>query len=660
MSTLFHRRSAGIAGPVPTAADRLQILLEPVRHHPFRDASERRLWATCLERLAMPRPVLDLADFPPGLVMLLQTPWIRAHAAMAVDSGVVVHGVRLPPGLRRLPGWLAALPRLQRLELLDCQASHLDVRALTGLRQLRLHGSHRLRRVDLPEQTATWIEPGPFDITLQVHGAVVTTLRHLPARPAVPQAVHVHPEPGAGVDERVNLNQRVRSPAGRPLGCGDLVSLWLRDRIDHQERVRHGLVRVEAFDYRRLGTPAVLQSRADEALRLRALLRHPARPVHLVADSRSGEWLRHRMDLMAINGRTSSHYWLASLHHAMALELAIETEAHPGGGPSVPRWRLRLYDPNHTTLHLEWFVHDRNDLGSLRLGQIGHALAGGPAAHALHQTDPLWRLYPVSPRLSFGPGGAARLSEGPAGADDRDEDWLPAEPWLAPETVGQLFKAGRHEQWQAALRRQHEGRRDLALTLGFLEARDAQGRSLLMRSPVPDHAVQAYTGVLQSLGLQGLPLALTLVRAFGAETDRPADVLHRLLAGGSRRLDLFLDALAQLHLSAGDLVAVLRPPPRPEQGGWTMPLHEVLAQGRSAALSAWMLGLKRLLEAGCLGLDDVAAVLDLRRRTAGGEVSGLVRARECGHAEVLAVWSAGLRSLGLRESGLPWVGVSRP
>lgn len=645
-------RAAGFAGPVPTAAQRLETLLEPIRHHPFRDAAERRLWGSCLERLATPRPVLDLADFPSGLVALLQPAWIRAHAAMAVDSGVVVHGVRLPPGLRHLPGWLAALPRLQRLELLDCQASHLDVRGLGSLRQLRLHGPHRLRRIDLPELTSIWVDPGPFDIRLHAHGPVVSTLRLLPARAAVPEAVHVHPDPGDGVDERANLNQQVRSGAGRPLNCGDLVSLWLNDRSLHHARVCRGEARPEAFDYRRLGTPAALQARTVEAAALRERLRHPARPVHLVADSRSGAWLRHRMDAMAAAGRTSSHYWLGSLHHAMALELAIETDAQTVGGPSVPRWRVRLYDPNHTTLHLEWFSHDRTALERLRLSHLGHALVTGPAGHASHQTDPLWRLYPVDAVLATDPAGPV--------PDDAHEDWLPEGPLLSPECVGQLFKAGRHGLWQGALRRLHERRRDPALTLAFVEARDAQGRSLLMRSPMSADAVSAYTGVLLSLGLQGLPLALTLVRAFGSELDRPDEVLHGLLAGRPPRLPVFLQALGQLRMASADLVTVLRPPPRAVPDGWTMPLHEVLAEGRSAVLSAWMLGLRQLRDEALLGLDDVAAVLDLRRRTLGGEISGLAVARERGHAEVLAVWSAGLRSLGLKESGLPWVGVSRP
>ena len=239
-----------------------------------------------------------------------------------------------------------------------------------GLRQLRVLGRHRLRRVDLPEQTSSWIEAGPFDLDIHVHGHAVVTCRRLPACAAEPQTVRVCTDPGPGVDERLNLNQRVRGPNGRPLGCVELACLWLHDRVAHQARVRQGEARPDAFDYRGIGSPEVLHRRADQALALRALLRHESRPVHLVADSRSGEWLQVRMDRMAAQGRSSSHYGLSSLHHAMALELAIETELQAQGGPPVPRWVVRLYDPDHTTLHLEWFAHDRNDLLPLRIGVV--------------------------------------------------------------------------------------------------------------------------------------------------------------------------------------------------------------------------------------------------------------------------------------------------
>lgn len=646
--TLTRLPRSGLAGLVPTAAQRLDIQLEAVRHHPFRDAAARRLWNRCLDRLLLPRPVLDLSGFPAGLVMLLQPAWIKAHAAMAVEHGVAVHGVRLV-GVRRLPAWLSALPRLQRLELQDCEASRIDLRPLAGLRQLRVMGRHRLRSVDLPAQTSSWIEPGPFDLDIHVHGDAVVTCRRLPATVAMPQTVRVHHEPGAGVDERLNLNQRVRGPGGRILVCVDLVCLWFKDRLDHQARVRQGLVTPEQFDYRALSTPEVLQARAGEALALQAVLRHGSRPVHLVADSRSGEWLRARLDRMALDGRTTSHWWLGSLHHAMALELAIETQVQAQGGPAVPRWVVRLYDPDHTTLHLEWFAHDRNDLLELRLGDLRHALLPGPRAHVGPVADPLWRLYPVSPRLGFGPAGEPRLEQAPAFTADTHEDWMPADILLAPECIGQLFKAGRYDRWRAALLRQHARRRDTALTLAFMEARDAQGHSLLMRSPMPPAALRAYLAVLQGLGLQGLPLVFTLVRAFGDEGDRAEQVLHRVLAG-RHRLPLLMQALRRLPLEPSELVAVLRPPYLPDATGAVMPLHEVLAEGRSSVLSAWMLGLRDLLRDGRLSLDDVAAILDTRRSIGGHEVSGLTLAQERGHGEVLAVWAAGLRTLGLKAS----------
>lgn len=652
---------SSFVGLVPTAGQRLDIQLEAVRRHPFRDAAARQLWGRCLDRLLQPQPVLDLSSFPAGLVMLLQPAWLKAHAAMAVEHGVAVHGVRLL-GLRRLPAWLQALPRLQRLELQDCEASRIDLRPFPALRQLRVLGSHRLRRVDLPEHTSSWIEAGPFDLDIHVHGNTVVTCRRLPATVATPQSVRVHHDPGAGVDERVNLNQRVRSPGGRTLTCVDLVCLWLKDRVEHQDRVRLGQAGPDDFDYRALSTPEVLRARADEALALKALLRHESRPVHLVADSRSGEWLRARMDRMAFDGQTSRHWWLGSLHHAMALELTIETHVHAQGGPGVPRWVVRVYDPDHTTLHLEWFAHDRNDLRQLRIGDLQHALLPGPLAHAGQVADPLWRLYPVSPRLGFGPGGEARLGPVQIIPGDTHEDWMPADSLLAPSCIGQLFKAGRHDRWRAALLRQHARRRDLPLTLAFMEARDAQGHSLLMRSPMPPAALQAYLAVLLGLGLEGLPLVFTLVRAFGPEGDRPDQVLHRVLAGGAR-LQLLMQALRQLPLSPAELVAVLRPPYRPDAAGAVMPLHEVLAEGRSAVLSAWMLGLRDLLQDGRLGLSDVADILDIRRSIGGREVSGLVQASEKGHDDVLAVWAAGLRTLGLKESraaGAAVAGLSHP
>ncbi len=643
-------RHPGYVGTVPTAAQRLEILLEAVRSHPFRDRQARQLWQQCLDRLLQPQPVLDLADHPVGLVMLLQPAWLRLHAALATEQGMAVHAVRLAR-LRRLPAWLTALPRLQRLELPDCQASALDLRPLPALRQVCLPGEHRLRRIDLPARASSWIEPGPFDLDIHVHGPAVSTCRRLPARAAVPQTVRVHPDPGPGVDERLNLNQRVRTPGGRPLACGDLVCIWLRERIEHQARVRRGEASPDAFDYRAMASPDALLERADAALALKALLRHGSRPVHLVADSRSGEWLRVRMDRMAAQGRTSSHYWLGSLHHAMALELAIETDAHAHaqGGPAVPRWVVRLYDPDHTTVHLEWWAHDRNELRHLRLGALQLGVWPGPRAHAPGVADPLWRLYPVSPRLAFGPAGQPCLGPAPGtGADDVPEDWMPGDSLLAPACIGQLFKAGRHERWRAALLRQHARRGDLALTLAFLEARDRQGHSLLMRSPMPAPALKAYLGALQDLGLQGLPLALTLARAFGPEGDRPEQALHRLLTGQPGRLPLFMQALRRLPLSPAELVMVLRPPLSTAQGAG-MPLHDVLAEGRSAALSAWMLGLRGLLDDGRLGLGEVIEVLQTHRRIGNDAVCGLDLARQRGHDDVLAVWAAGLRTLGLRE-----------
>ena len=637
---------SGFVGLLPTADLRLGSLLEAVRAHPFRDAAARRLWGRCLDRLLQPQPVLDLSEFPAGLVMLLQPAWLRAHADMAVEHGMAVHGVRLV-GLRRLPAWLQALPRLQRLELQDCEAPRLDLRPFAGLRQLRVLGRHRLRRVDLPEQTSSWIEAGPFDLDIHVHGHAVVTCRRLPACAAEPQTVRVCTDPGPGVDERLNLNQRVRGPNGRPLGCVELACLWLHDRVAHQARVRQGEARPDAFDYRGIGSPEVLHRRADQALALRALLRHESRPVHLVADSRSGEWLQVRMDRMAAQGRSSSHYGLSSLHHAMALELAIETELQAQGGPPVPRWVVRLYDPDHTTLHLEWFAHDRNDLLPLRIGDLQHALLPGPRAHGGSVADPLWRLHPVGP----GPLDAA--------PDDVDEDWMPADSLLASPCIGQLFKAGRHDRWRGALLRQHARRGDLALTLAFLEARDAQGHSLLMRSPMPPAALQAYLNVLQGLGLEGVTLVLTLLRAFGREGDRPDQLLHRVLAGESR-LTLLMQALRRLPLEPADLVAVLRPPPRPDAAGGSMPLHRVLAEGRDGTLSAWMLGLRDLLQDGRLTRDEVAGILETRRRTGQASVCGLALARLRGHEAVLAVWAAGLRTLGLRERDLPSLAVSRP
>lgn len=625
-------------GPVPTAAQRLDILLEPVQSYPFRNPAARWLWSACLDRLRTARPVLDLGDFPAGLVTLLQTSWIRAHAAMAVDCGVAVHGVRLPPGLGRLPGWLAALPRLQRLELLDCQVSHLDLRGLTGLRQLRVHGNHWLRRVDLPERVSTWIDPGPFHIDVHVHahghGEGASTVRCLPARRPLPRTACIHPEPGAGVDERINLNQRIRGPNGRMLLCGDLAALWLNDRMAHHERVRQGELAPETFDYRRLATRQALQARAEEAQVLRSRLRQPGQPVHLVSDSRSGAWLHDRLSRMAVRGQTVSHCWLGSLHHAMALELAIESDAHPQEGPAVPRWVVRLYDPDHTALHITWFAHDRHDLLELRLSQLGHALLPGPQAHVPDVADPLWRLYP--------------LAEG-----ETHEDWLVEDRPLNQHDIGQMFKAGRHDRWQTTLLRQHARRGDLALTLAFLEARDPHGHSLLMRSAMPPPAIQAYAAVLRGLGLQGVPMVFTLLRAFGSETDRPESVLHDLLGGKPARLPLFLQMLRQLPLEPAHLVAVLRPPPRVVSDGWTMPLHEVLAHGRSAVLSAWMLGLRDLLADGRLRPEDVAQILEVRRRQGVYEVCGVALAQARGDTEVLAVWAAGLRKLGLKPADLP-------
>lgn len=646
MSKLPPLRS-GYLGPVPTAAQRLETLLEPVLAHPFRDPTARWLWSACLDRLRTPRPVLDLGDFPAGLVMLLQTPWIRAHAAMAVDSGVAVHGVRLPPGLTRLPGWLAGLPRLQRLELLDCQASHLDLRGLTGLRQLRVHGSHHLRRVDLPERVSTWIDPGPFHIDVHVHGAAASTARRLPARRPLPHTPYINPEPGAGVHERINLNQRVRSADGRTLLCGDLVALWLNDRIVHHERVRRGEVAADAFDYRRLATRQALQARAEEAQATRSRLRHQGQPVHLVSDSRSGAWLHERLQRMAAQGQTVSHCWLGSLHHAMALELAIESDVHPLGGPAVPRWVVRLYDPDHTALHLTWFAHDRHDLRGLRLSQLTHDLVPGPQDHARGVSDPLWRLYPIA-------------------MDESQEDWLAEGPQFTRHDIGQMFKAGRYGRWQTALLRQHARRGDLSLTLAFLEARDPHGHSLLMRSPMPPPAMQAYADVLRGLDLQGMPLVFALLRAFGSETDRPDAVLHDLLGGKPARLPVFLQMLRRLPLLSGDLVTTLHPPPRLTADGWTMPLHEVLAHGRSAVLSAWMLGLRDLLADGLLSLAQVAQLLEVRRRQGPDELCGVALAQARGDTEVLAVWAAGLRSLGLRPADLPGCpglggkGFSRP
>ncbi len=648
MTTTRHPLS-GYVGTVPTAGQRLEILLEAVRSHPFRDRQARQLWQQCLDRLLQPQPVLDLTDYPVGLVLLLQPAWLRLHAALATEQGMAVHGVRLGR-VRRLPAWLAALPRLQRLELVECEAGALDLRTLVGLRQVRLLGEHRLRRIDLPARASSWIEPGLFDLDIHVHGVAVSTCRRLHARAAMPHTVRVHPDPGPGVDERLNLNQRVRTPGGRPLACVDLVCIWLRERMEHQARVQRGEALPEAFDYRAMASPEALLERADAALALKALLRHESRPVHLVADSRSGEWLRVRMDRMAAQGRTSSHYWLGSLHHAMALELAIETYAHAQGGPAVPRWVVRLYDPDHTTVHLEWFCHDRNDLRFLTLGALQCDIWPGPRAHTPGVADPLWRLYPVSPRLAFGPGGQPCL--GPtagAGTDDVPEDWMPGDSLLAPACIGQLFKAGRHERWRAALLRQHARRGDLALTLAFLEARDRQGHSLLMRSPMPPQALKAYLGVLQDLGLQGLTLALTLARAFGPEGDRPEQVLYRLLTGEPGRLPLFMQALRRLPLAPAELVMVLRPPPLPTVKGAGMPLHEVLAEGRSATLSAWMLGLRGLLDDGRMGLADVIEVLQTHRRIGSEDVCGLALARQRGHGDVLAVWAAGLRTLGLRE-----------
>ena len=254
-------------GPLPTARQRLETLLEPVRSHPFRDAMARELWCRCLDRLQSPQPVLDLSDFPVGLVMLLQPAWLRAHASMAVEAGMSVHEVRLA-GVRRMPPWLVALPRLRRLVLQDCEASFLDLRHLVTLRQLQVLGSHRLRQVDIPHRTTPWIEPGHFHLDIHVHDPVVVTVRHLPARPAVPQTVRVHPDPGPGVDDRMNLQERVRTADGRVLGSADLVSLWSFDRRAHHTRVRDDEVGPEGFDYRSLATPELLQARAGQALAL--------------------------------------------------------------------------------------------------------------------------------------------------------------------------------------------------------------------------------------------------------------------------------------------------------------------------------------------------------------------------------------------------------
>ncbi len=659
MTTTRHPRSVFV-GAVPTAHQRLEILLEAVRGHPFRDQQARQLWQQCLDRLLQPQPVLDLTTWPIGLVMLLQPVWLKWHAALATEQGLAVHGVRLAR-VRHLPAWLTALPRLERLELVDCEAGSLDLRPLTRLRQVRMLGDHRLRRIDLPARASSWIEPGPFDLDIHVHGPAVTTCRRLHARAAMPETVRVHPDPGPGVDERLNLNQRVRTPGGRTLACVDLVCIWLRERMEHRDRVLAGEASPDAFDYRAMASPDALLARADAAQALKVLLRHESRPVHLVADSRSGHWLQARMDRMAAEGRSCSHYWLGSLHHAMALELAIETEVHAQGGPAVPRWVVRLYDPDHTTVHLEWFAHDRRQLRHLRLGGLQRDVWPGPRAHAPGVTDPLWRLYPVSPHLAFGPGGQPCLRSAPLpGGGDVHEDWMSGDGLLAPSCVGQLFKAGRHDRWRAALLRQHARRGDLALTLAFLEARDRQGHSLLMRSPMQPAALKAYLGVLQDLGLQGLTLVLTLVRAFGPEGERPERVLHRLLTGQPGRLPLFMQALRRLPLSPAEHVAVLCPPPLPTVRGCSAPLHEVLAEGRSAALSAWMLGLRGLLDDGRLRIDDVVEVLQTRRRTGGEDLCGLQLARERGHADVLAVWAAGLRNLGLREQDLPGVDLNRP
>ena len=549
-------------GPLPTARQRLETLLEPVRSHPFRDAMARELWCRCLDRLQSPQPVLDLSDFPVGLVMLLQPAWLRAHASMAVEAGMSVHEVRLA-GVRRMPPWLVALPRLRRLVLQDCEASFLDLRHLVTLRQLQVLGSHRLRQVDIPHRTTPWIEPGHFHLDIHVHDPVVVTVRHLPARPAVPQTVRVHPDPGPGVDDRMNLQERVRTADGRVLGSADLVSLWSFDRRAHHTRVRDDEVGPEGFDYRSLATPELLQARAGQALALRPVLWPERGPVHLVADSCSGDWLCRQMDRMAAEGRTSSHHGLSSLHHAMGLELAIETDARAQGGPAVPRWVVRLYDPVHTTLHLEWFAHDRNDLRLLTIGGLHHALWPGPRAHTGRTPDPLWRLSPL-------------------GGEAVDEDWMPPDALLAPESIGQLFKAGRHARWRACLLRQHARRGDMALTLAFLEARDAQGHTLLARSPMSRPALQAYIDVLLGLGLQGVPLALTLARALGPEGETVDRVLYGLLSGRLPRLSLWMQALRRAPLAAADLVVVLRPPPRIDADGWAMPLHELLAEGRSA------------------------------------------------------------------------------
>ena len=65
------------------------------------------------------------------------------------------------------------------------------------------------------------------------------------------------------------------------------------------------------------------------------------------------------------------------------------------------------------------------------------------------------------------------------------------------------------------------------------------------------------------------------------------------------------------------------PPPLPTVKGCSAPLHEVLAEGRSAALSAWMLGLRGLLDDGRLRIDDVVEVLRQHGQRIG--VAGLVR-----------------------------------
>ena len=96
----------------------------------------------------------------------------------------------------------------------------------------------------------------------------MVTCRRLPACAAEPQTVRVCTDPGPGVDERLNLNQRVRGPNGRPLGCVELACLWLYDRVAHQAQVRQGNARPDAFDYRAIGSPEVLHQRADQALAL--------------------------------------------------------------------------------------------------------------------------------------------------------------------------------------------------------------------------------------------------------------------------------------------------------------------------------------------------------------------------------------------------------